>query len=522
MEKTTKKFKRFIIATVILAMFTTSFAGLGIGTVDNKVWAATNGIVKGPNTPDVEDSFTTTLSSGETTTIKIVNSVLTIKVSSSEYVFKIGNITKTADAAVVNEKDGLLHILTLGGAYYVFDLYTGVQIVAYRNSTNGKYCSSRNSYAYMVYGKSLINNTYFYELLTSNSVSRELLMTRAEFDIIINGGDPSIDTVTATPVVTQAPTVEPTQEPTQVPTMEPIQVPTKVPTQAPTMEPIQVPTKVPTQSPTMEPTQVPTLMPARTPVVEIDSNTEFNFEFWWKMYIEGTITWEQFTQVMWEHHWTSSTKATETSITYYFYDEDGKLIRTETVTTSDRTETGTGSGTATEKNEGKADVDIDVAGNGEVTGEAKTDTDIYVNVPTPTAVTTAVVSKNTKTKTTYHVKRTSNRVKLTRTVAGKTGVICSVYFKKKTGIAKFDGMTYKGIKYVGYTSTSRQIILVKKNQKVIVIPRAKGVYGKKYTARTLKGKWKLAIENPAGLTIRVSDGVSKVLGVKNATPKRIK
>lgn len=507
MKKTTKKFKRFthVIASIlILAMFTTSFAGFGIGT--DKVWAATNGIVKGPNTPDVEDSFTTTLSSGETTTIKIVNSVLTIKVSSSEYIFKIGNITKTADAAVVNEKDGLLHILTLGGVYYVFDLYTGVQIVAYRNSTNGKYCSSKNSYAYMVYGKSLINNTYFYELLTSNSVSRELLMTRAEFDIIISGGDPSIDTVTATPVVTK--------EPTQAPTVEPTQVPTK--------EPTQVPTKVPTQAPTMEPTQVPTLMPVRTPVVEIDSKTEFDFEFWWKMYIEGTITWEQFTQVMWEHHWTSNSQSTETSTTYYFYDEDGKLIRTETVTTSDKTETGTGSGTAKEETTGKADIDVSVEGNGEVTGESKTETKIYVNVPTPTAVTTSVVSKTTKTKTTYHVKRTSTRVKLTRTVAGKTGVICSVYFKKKTGIAKFDGITYKGIKYVGYTSSSRQIILVKKNQKVIVIPRAKGAYGKTYTARTLKGKWKLAIENSAGLTIRVSDGLSKVLGVKNATPKRLK
>ena len=55
MKKTTKKFKRFthVIASIlILAMFATSFAGLGIGTVDNKVWAATNGIVKGPNTPD--------------------------------------------------------------------------------------------------------------------------------------------------------------------------------------------------------------------------------------------------------------------------------------------------------------------------------------------------------------------------------------------------------------------------------------------------------------------------------------
>lgn len=515
----TTKFKRFaqtIASILIVAIVITSFTGLENVTVD-KTWAATNGIVKGPDTPDVEDSFTTTLSTGETTTIKIVSSVLTIKVSSSEYIFKIGNITKTADAAVVNEKDGLLHILTLGGAYYVFDLYTGVQIVAYRNSSNGKYCSSRNSYAYMVYGKSLINNTYFYELLTSNSVSRELLMTRAEFDIIINGGDPSVDIATATPVVTKEPTQEPTQVPTQVPTVEPTQVPTQVPTVKPT--------QVPTQIPTVAPTQVPILVPTVTPVVEIDTKTEFNFEFWWKMYTEGTITWEQFTQVMSEHHWTLNTQSTETSTTYYFYDEDGKLIRTKTVTTSDKTETGTGSGTVTEETTGKAEVDVKVEGNGEVTGESKTETKIYVNVSTPTSVTAnnnSVVSKTTKTKTTFHVKRKNNKVKLTRTIQGKTGVICSVYFKKKNGIARFDGITYKGIKYVGYTSLSRQIVMVKKNGDVIVIPRAKGVYGKTYTAKKLKGKWKCAIENTSGLTIRVSDGVSKVMGVKNAKPKRIK
>lgn len=357
----TAKFMRTIAIILICAIVTTSnFAGFENVTVN----AATNGIVKGPDTPSASDSFATTLVTGEKVTIKISNSVLEIKVSSSEYVFKIGNITKTTDAAVVNERDGLLHILTLGGAYYVFDLYTGVQIVAYRNSSNGKYCSSRNSYAYMVYGKSLINNTYFYELLTSNSVSRELLMTRGEFDIIINGGDPSVDTVTSTPVPTEAPTATPTQEPTATPTQAPTATPTQKPTEAPTATPV--------------PTEVPTI----TPVVEIDTKTEFNFEFWWKMYIEGTITWEQFTQVMWEYHWTSNSKSTETSTTYYFYDSEGKLIRTETVTISDKTESGTGSGTATEDTTGKADIDVNVEGNGEVSGTVESETDIFVKTTT--------------------------------------------------------------------------------------------------------------------------------------------
>ena len=174
--------------------------------------AATTGIVKGSNEVDVENSFSTVLTTGEKASISIKNSVLTIKVDGSESIFKTGNITKTTDAAVITESDGLVHILTLSGVYYVYDLYTGVQLVAYRNSVNGRYCSSRNSHAYMVYGKSFINNMYFYEWITSNSVSRERLMTRIEFDIIIGGGDPSED---------EDPTTKPVEPTTEQPTTKP-------------------------------------------------------------------------------------------------------------------------------------------------------------------------------------------------------------------------------------------------------------------------------------------------------------
>lgn len=317
-----KLLKRIIATMMIVALGATSG---GSGTVN--INAATNGIVKGPDVVDEEDSFTTKLSTQESVTVKIVNSVLTVKVAATEYVFKIGNITKAADAAVVNEKDGLLHVLTLGGVYYVFDLYTGVQIVAYRNSINGKYCSSRNSYAYMVYGKALINSSYFYELLTSNSVSRELLMTRREFDIIINGGDPSLD---------------------------------------------EIETPTPTPTPTKEPTPTPTVIPTKEPTIE------FNFEFWWQSYLKGTITWEQFTEIMWKYQWTATTEKTEKSVTYYFYDEEGRLIRTETTTTGTSTETGTGTGTATEDNKGKAEIDIKEEGEGGGSGT------VVINTPEPT------------------------------------------------------------------------------------------------------------------------------------------
>lgn len=230
--------------------------------------AATTGIVKGSNEVDVENSFSTVLTTGEKASISIKNSVLTIKVDGSESIFKTGNITKTTDAAVITESDGLVHILTLSGVYYVYDLYTGVQLVAYRNSVNGRYCSSRNSHAYMVYGKSFINNMYFYEWITSNSVSRERLMTRIEFDIIIGGGDPSEDedpTTKPTEAPTQKPTERPTEAPTQEPTQSPTERPTEAPTQSPTERPTEAPTQRPTQAPTEKPTEAPTQKPTQAP-----------------------------------------------------------------------------------------------------------------------------------------------------------------------------------------------------------------------------------------------------------------
>ena len=253
-----RKIKKIISNVLIFVMV------LAMAIPSTTTKAATTGIVKGSNEVDVENSFSTVLTTGEKASISIKNSVLTIKVDGSESIFKTGNITKTTDAAVITESDGLVHILTLSGVYYVYDLYTGVQLIAYRNSVNGRYCSSRNSHAYMVYGKSFINNMYFYEWITSNSVSRDKLMSRVEFDIIIAGGDPSEDE-DPTQAPTQKPTEEPTEEPTQKPTQKPTEEPTEEPTQRPTQKPTEEPTEEPTQRPTQKPTEEPTQKPTETP-----------------------------------------------------------------------------------------------------------------------------------------------------------------------------------------------------------------------------------------------------------------
>ena len=96
-----------------------------------------------------------------------------------------------------------------------------------------------------------------------------------------------------------------------------------------------------------------------------------------------------------------------------------------------------------------------------------------------------------------------------------------MYFNKKKCIAKFNKITYKGIKYVGYTSKSHQIILRTKAGKVKIVARNKGAVGKQYTAKTLKGTWVENVEDTRGLCNRVSNGKNKVMGVKNAQPKKI-
>ena len=146
---------------------------------------------------------------------------------------------------------------------------------------------------------------------------------------------------------------------------------------------------------------------------------------------------------------------------------------------------------------------------------------LSATITVPTSLTNSSNSTS-KSKTYYHVKRKGKKVILERRKAGKTGAVCSVYFNKKKGIAKFDGIKYYNIKYVGYTAKSRQIIMITKSSKVYIIPRAKGQIGTIYAKAVLKGKWNHASENNAGLAIRVvNTKTEKIKGVKNAQPKKL-
>lgn len=475
--KTTTKKLRVLAIILVLSLIVPGFSGITTTTAEAAVTAS--GIIY-----DGEGEVTKTLSNGKTAEVSLANSIISITVSGEKY----GYYSTSCVGTCVISDDDLLHIFWHTGHYYVYDLYeSGCYILAGYKSVSGKnvsyYVVSDPSDTNIVKGTSapnslfhscIIDKTYFYMY---GQTMKKALMTRAEFEELVYG------TTTETP------------EPT-------------VPTEKPTVQPIVKPTEAPSTDDSTK--------PSTTPDVEIDTEIKFDIEFWWEQYTAGKITWEQFSQIVWEEQWKVETSNTETETTYYFYDDEGKLIKTERVLHSTGSETGVGSGSAEVEVSGSANYQETNTGKGEVKGTASATTKIYVN--------SNAGSKSTckTSKDSWHVRRRTKKVQLTRTVNGKTGIVCTVYFNKKKGIAKFDGIKYKNIKYVGYTSKSRQIILLKKNGKVLIIPRAKGKIGKVYTAKKLKGKWKLAIENPAGLTIRVSNGVSKVKGVKNAKPKKLK
>lgn len=450
MKKTTNIFRRVSII-LVLALIITSFAGITNVNEAQAAMTAGNVVYEGNGS----------LTCGSAT-LKLENGVLTY----------IGSATKkywdnpVAGTMVINQKDRLGHVFWYSGIYFVIDMDNGTIIQAYKNSSNS-YCIKSSGTA--VYGSSaymatintcIIDDEWFYQ---EGMSKMQRLMTRAEFDRISKGEDPTAPT--QAPIPTVAPTVVPTQEPV--------------------------------------PTVMPTVVPTTTPDITID------FEFWWKQYTTGKITWEQFTQIIWQNKWTVDSQTTEKETTYYFYDESGKLIRTERVLVSNKHEEGAGNGSASVSNNGKAEVDIknEGVGGGKVTVKKSS--------------TSKTTTKKTKKVITFHVKRHGKYVSLTRSVSGKTGVLCKVYFNKKKCIAKFNKITYKGIKYVGYTSKSHQIILRTKAGKVKIVARNKGAVGKQYTARTLKGTWVENVEDTRGLCNRVSNGKNKVMGVKNAQPKKI-
>jgi hypothetical protein len=374
----------------------------------------------------------------------------------------------------------------------------------------------------MVKGSSILTGTktcildkkYFYQI--SSSIKSRLI-TREEFYRVLENGTSEETTPTAAP--TAAPTVAPTAEPTQAPA-----------TAAPTKDPVKV-----------EPTKDPT--PTRKPDIEIDSHSEFKFdiEFWWKRYLEGTITWEQFTQITGNANWKVDTEYGESEITYYFYDESGKLIRTEKITTGKKTETGTGTVEAKVENAGKAEVKVEEKGEGEIKGEGTVDTktDVYVNNPIPIVITNvpAAAEKEEKTtntqptktikpskKTYWSTTRQGHKVKLWRTIVKSTvtGKIKSTktkisvaVFNERKGWVRWNGTYVKNVKKCQFIKGSHNLLIITRKGYAYSYPCGKGHAKRKLLAKGVKTYKCVSTKYNKGLVTTLVKKKGKLVNVVN-------
>ena len=679
-KKTNKGTRKLVTVLLAFAMAFTLVAAMPVNPMAT-VSAASKTIITGG-----EGTLEGTLSTDEAYKVEVDDCCLKVTVGTSTYKFR--NYLNIVGIATVAEDD-LLHILTLSGKYYVVDLRYGsfVTIEVWRNSSTSKY-AVKSSDSYEVFGSTIVDTKYFYERVSVNSVSRERLVNRAEFDAIVNPGgsssdDPS-DPSDPTPSVTTKYSVgfntnggsyiadqivekgqkvirptDPTKsgytfagwyadsaltspfdfntpitsettlyakwtengnstptpvsvekfmvsfntnggsyvasqiveagskanrptDPTksgytfagwfadsnltssfdfntpinanttvyakwtetkkeQQPSTENVDTGDWPEVEWPTLDDKPSTEQPKTETPTSEQpkTEIPT---SEQPTTDTKITGEFDIDWWYAKYAAGNITWEQLMQVLYKYQWKAAKEENSKEITYYFYDDNGNLIRTEKVGKTVEQSAGVGEGSANVDTKGAANVKVaeKEAGTATVKVELETTTTGGSNdsasaaaaaeaakaaAEAAKAVSNVAVTNNSnssKTETYYHVKRKGKKVTLECRKAKKTGAVCSVYFNKKKHIAKYDGITYKNIKYVGYTQGSRMILMITRKNKVYIVPRNKGEIGKIYTKRVLKGKWKLAIEDNAGLVIRVSDKKSKVKGVKDATPKKIK
>ena len=490
-----KKAKKLMGGVLILAMV------LGISVPTNRipleVKAAETTTAETPQAETVTTMITggygniqQTLSTGEKATVEVDDGKL--KVTVEGHTFTFADYKNVVDQATVSEDD-FLHFCTFSHDYYLLDLRHGTftLIPIYRNMTTWEYTLETSS-SEPVKWDALIDDKYYFQQLAMNKSSRERLVTREQFEKLV----PVKPDSTATPP-TQAPTATPTEQPTQVPTA----VPTAVPTQNPS--------GIPSGQPTVTFPPTPTLAP-NGPQGGVTGTIDVNW--WYQQYINGHITWDRFMEILGWYNYKGNKVSTATETTYYFYDESGKLIKQETVKTETATSTGTGTVGGTVADKGQANLSADVTEKGQAT----------VNVTlNGGGRTTKVVS--TKATPFYYMKPVKNHRKLMVKKAGqKAAAVCAPYFNKKKGILKWDKNTYKNIKYVSFTSDSRQILAQTRANKIWIIARAKSKNGVVYKVRKLKGTWKKVVEDNRRLVSRVSNGRGTVKTVGDLQPIKVK
>ena len=482
-----KKMTRFLAIMMVIAMSITAVPNTQLTAY--AATASASSIITGG-----EGTVTGTLTSNESYKIEVNDCKLTATVGTATYKFRNG-LTITGMAVVA--PDDLLHIFTLAGKYYVVDLRYGsfTTIDVWRNSSSWKYEAKNINTGYEVFGSSFIEGgLYFYERVTINSTSRERLVTRAEFETIVNPGsntDPgNTDPSNTDPGNTNPGNTNPSN------------------------------------------TTPSNTTPSNTST--IDGKFDFNVDFWSDKLINGQIDWDALTQMMGQYKWTGQAESTSTSTTYYFYDENGRLVKEVTETIGTEVSAGKADSAQVSEQKGSATVNVAEKTKGEVNGTG-TITVVVQQPATNSAANSgssanasgaAVVVKKAKEVTTYHEKRSKKYVDLTMTKGKKTTIVTRIKFDRKKGVVTHNGIKYTNVKDAHFTAKSRNIILLMKDGTYKIVPRKKVVSGNTYTTKTYKGykggKWKKIVCNNAGLAIKINDSKKYTRGIQKAEGKLVK
>lgn len=195
-----------MVSFLVFALIIASFSNMG----NAKAAVTDSGIIY-----DGNGEITKTLLNGKNAKITVDGSIINITVDSEKY----GYYSTICVGTCVISDDDLLHIFWHTGDYYVYDLYeSGMYILAGYTKVSGSsisyYQVTDVNDTHIVKGTSapnaafhscIIDKKYFYQY---GQTGKKLLMTRKQFEEIVNGKEDPTPTPTATPTATPTPSCD--------------------------------------------------------------------------------------------------------------------------------------------------------------------------------------------------------------------------------------------------------------------------------------------------------------------------
>lgn len=208
MKTTTKNSRKVWAFLVLFALIIASFSNMNVNIA--KAAVTETGIAY-----DGNGEITKTLLNGKNAKVTLDGSIINITVDGEKY----GYYNTICVGTCVISDDDLLHIFWHTGDYYVYDLYeSGMYILAGYSKVSGSsisyYQVTDVNDTHIVKGTSapnaafhscIIDKKYFYQY---GQTGKKLLMTRKQFEEIVNGKEDPTPTPTATPTATPTPSCD--------------------------------------------------------------------------------------------------------------------------------------------------------------------------------------------------------------------------------------------------------------------------------------------------------------------------